>query len=70
VTDPLGPSPTLAAANARKGVKQMKRATISTNRILALAAMVLLTATTIPVVSGFGTGGERQVMPSGCPPTC
>jgi len=48
----------------------MKRTTISTNRMLALAAMVVLAATTIPVVSGFGSGSERQVMPTGCPPNC
>ena len=48
----------------------MKRATISTNRVLALAAIVMLTATTIPVVSGFGSEGDRQVMPTACPPNC
>ena len=47
----------------------MKRA-ISTNRIVALAALVMLTATTIPVVSGFGSEGDRQVMPTACPPNC
>ena len=47
----------------------MKRATISTNRILALA-MVVLASTTVPVVSGFGSGSDRQVMPTGCPPNC
>ena len=45
------------------------QAMISTRRIVALAAMVILTATTIPVVSGFG-GGDRAVMPPGCPPSC
>ena len=48
----------------------MKRAMISTNRIVALAAMVMLTATTILVVSGFGGGADRSVMPPGCPPSC
>ena len=48
----------------------MQRAMISTRRIMALAAMVILTATTIPVVSGFGTAAIGQVMPPGCPPSC
>jgi hypothetical protein len=49
----------------------MQRATNSMNRLLALGAVVILAATTTPLVSGFGTGsGDRPVMPHGCPPAC
>ena len=48
----------------------MQRAISSMGRLVALAAVVLVTATTIPVVSHFGGEGERQVMPTGCPPNC
>jgi|1185.fasta_scaffold1543884_1 hypothetical protein len=48
----------------------MQRTMISTRLLMALAAMMILAATTIPVVSGLGNSGDRPVTLNGCPPSC
>ena len=45
----------------------MQRAMISTFRLMALAAMVILTATTIPLVAD---ANDRSAAPVSCPPSC
>ena len=48
----------------------MQRALTSTRWLMAMTATVVLTAATIPLTSGFDGGGNRPVMPIGCPPAC